>query len=84
MRGYLPKGFWAYVIRHPFSILYLARAGWSLRQEHWWRRAPFLPLPPREYWEFRLMTAFGATNPQMTAEAMVDAAKWSLRQRVGR
>ena len=28
----------------------------------WWRRAPFLPLPSREYVRFRLRTQYGATG----------------------
>jgi hypothetical protein len=27
----------------------------------WWRRAPFLPLPDRDYLAFRLETQYGAT-----------------------
>jgi hypothetical protein len=42
-------GLWPTVLRQCFR---LARPGW-------WRRAPFLPLPPRDYIRFRLTTAYG-------------------------
>ncbi|MGH9032584.1 MAG: hypothetical protein ACRDZV_10700 [Acidimicrobiia bacterium] len=28
----------------------------------WWRRAPFLPVPPRQYVRFRLRTQYGPTG----------------------
>ena len=31
-----------------------------LARPAWWRRAPFLPLPPADYLRFRLETAYGA------------------------
>jgi hypothetical protein len=30
----------------------------------WWRRAPFLPVPPREYLLFRLHTMYGFEWPR--------------------
>jgi hypothetical protein len=60
----------------------LARAGWRLRRTGWWRRPPFLPLPDREYWKFRLVTAAGSKATSLAPAAMVDAAKWSLLQSV--
>ena len=59
-----PAAWWlravAGVVRRPTlwptavgQVLRLARPGW-------WRRAPFLPLPDREYVRFRLQTAYGS------------------------
>jgi hypothetical protein len=79
------KKFWspglgAYLARHPSSGWMLARAGWRLRANGWWRRPPFMPLPDTTYWQFR-MTTYGASAATPLAPAvMVDAAKWSLRQ----
>jgi hypothetical protein len=28
----------------------------------WWRRRPFLPLPPTDYLRFRLQTAYGGAG----------------------
>jgi hypothetical protein len=68
-----------HVVRHPGDGLTLLRAGWHLRRRQWWRYAPFLPLPDRDYWRFRLVTAEGAERLP-SPRAMVDAAKWSLAQ----
>jgi len=76
-------GLAAYLVARPSRALVLARAGWRLRRRGWWRRAPFLPLPDAQYWEFRLRTAYGTTG-HATPHDLVDAARWSLRQPVGR
>lgn len=42
--------------------------GTALRQlsrlspDGWWRRAPFLPVPPADYIEFRLVTQYGGEH----------------------
>lgn len=30
-----------------------------LAPRHWWRRPPFLPVPPADYLEFRMVTQYG-------------------------
>ncbi len=47
---------------HPVRALRAVRAGWHFRARGWPRRPPFLPLPPREYLEWRLHTAYGSTG----------------------
>jgi hypothetical protein len=84
VRTYWTPGLARHLVRHPSHALTLWRAGWRLRREGWWRHAPFLPLPTAEYWAFRLTTVNGNPNLPIDPEAMVDAAKWSLRQPVGR
>ena len=44
--------------------------GWALVRFYcrliprdWWRRAPFLPVPPGEYVRWRLRTAYGKNRP---------------------
>jgi hypothetical protein len=74
----------AYLLRHPASSWALARAGWRLRRLRWWRRSPYLPLPDPTYWRFRVMTANGGVSTPLSPAAMCDAARWSLRQRVGK
>ncbi len=76
-------GLGAYLVRHPARGFVMARAGWRLRQRQWWRKPPFLPLPNSQYWEFRSVTAQGVET-LLTPHAMFEAAKWSLRQPVGR
>jgi len=73
-----------YLALRPGQLPVVIRAGWRLRARGWWRRAPFLPLPDRSYWNFRMMTATGSTNGPMSADDIIHAAQWSRRQRVGR
>ncbi|HEY1222355.1 MAG TPA: hypothetical protein VGE75_02520 [Acidimicrobiales bacterium] len=73
-----------YLARHPFASLVLVRAGWRLRRRGWWHHRPFVPVAPRDYWEFRLATATGDRGELPEFDDMVQAARWSLHQRVGR
>jgi len=73
-----------YLVRHPVKIATVVASAWGLRANGWWRRAPFLPLPDRGYWDFRVTTAMGSHGPAMGARDVVDAATWSRRQRVDR
>ena len=84
MNRFWAPGLGRYILRHPSSALPLALAGWRLRRRGWCRSAPFLPLPPVNYWAFRTTTVSGSSGSPLSPEAMVDAAKWSLRQSVGR
>ena len=74
----------AYLATRPREAIVVARAGWRLRRAAWWRRAPFLPLPDERYWAFRMLTAFGSAPSRATPAQLVDAARWSMRQRVGK
>jgi len=47
---------------HPVRAVRAVRAGMKFRARDWMRRRPFLPLPPREYIEWRLHTAYGPTG----------------------
>lgn len=84
MNGWWPKGLTLFLIRHPAQAVTLSRAGWALRRDGWWRNAPYLPLPDAKYWHFRLVTANGEVSEGPNVEAMVSAAEWSLRQRIGK
>ncbi len=84
VRRWLVPGLGTYLLRHPSDVTVLGRAGWRFRARAWWRHAPFLPLPDPAYWRFR-MTTYGADGATPTsARAMVDAARWTLRQPVSR
>jgi hypothetical protein len=41
----------------------LRQAG-RLARPRWWRRAPFLPVPDREYLRFRFETQYGNAPPE--------------------
>jgi len=47
---------------HPVRAVHAVRAGMKFRARDWMKRRPFLPLPPREYIEWRLHTAYGSTG----------------------
>jgi hypothetical protein len=73
-----------YLRRHPSKVPVVIRAGWRLRARQWWRRAPFLPVPSEAYWNFRMVTALGSTSAVLSGREVVEAATWSLHQRVER
>ena len=54
----------------------LIRLAWSFRARAWWRRAPFLPLPPREYMRWRMFTAYGDADAVPPANDVVRFARW--------
>ena len=51
------------------QIFVLARRGW-------WRRPPFLPLPGRDYIEFRLQTAYGDGRRAPDAADVIGYLEW--------
>lgn len=58
---------WATAVR---QVRVLARPGW-------WRRAPFLPVPDRDYLRFRLLTAYGGDGTaEPTADDLVAYLHW--------
>ncbi len=57
----------------------LVRAGWRFRRRGWWHRAPFLPLPAREYIRWRTYTAYGDADAIPTADEIIRYARWAVR-----
>jgi hypothetical protein len=84
VRGIDLKQLTRHLLLHPREVPVVAGATWRLRAAKWWRRAPFLPLPDRAYWNFRVVTANGSTKRSLSVDDVVSFAKWSRRQRVGR
>ncbi len=54
----------------------LMRLTWSFRARDWWRRPPFLPLPPREYMRWRMFTAYGDEDAVPPVDDIVNFARW--------
>jgi hypothetical protein len=54
----------------------LLRLAWSFRARGWWRRFPFLPIPPREYMRWRMFTAYGDEAAVPPADDVVSFARW--------
>jgi len=54
-----------------------------LARPGWWRRAPFLPVPDREYLAFRFTTQYGGAAPD--ARDLVAYLEWCrAMERAGR
>jgi hypothetical protein len=62
----------------------MMRMGWRFRARRWWRRPPFLPLPPSEYLEWRLHTAYGDTGREPSVEEMERYVRWANHLHRGR
>ena len=54
----------------------LLRLAWSFRARDWWRRPPFLPVPPREYMRWRMFTAYGDADAIPPVDDVVNFARW--------
>ena len=61
---------------NPRLALDLARLAWSFRARDWYRRPPFLPLPPREYVRWRMVTAYGDPDAVPPLDDVVRFARW--------
>lgn len=75
------RGLVEHLRRHPGDAVVLARAAWRLRRRGWWWRWPFLPVPGRAYWRFRVATATGREDGRLGVEEVVRAARWSVSQK---
>ena len=69
----------ARVLRSPRALGALMGAAWRFRARSWWRRPPFLPLPPRSYLEWRLHTAYGDGGRAPTADELSRFLGWANR-----
>jgi hypothetical protein len=49
---------------------------WAMRARGWYRRPPFLPLPPAEYLRWRMYTAFGDEAALPDAAEVLRYARW--------
>ena len=63
----------------PRLLIGLVRAAWRFRARGWWRRPPFLPLPDREYLEWRMHTAYGDDGRAPTADELHRYIRWANR-----
>ena len=59
------------------QLLRLARPGW-------WRHAPFLPLPDRDYLRFRLETQYGDPDHSIEPADIVAYLRWCRTSNVHR
>jgi hypothetical protein len=54
----------------------LVRVAWRMRARGWYRRPPFLPLPPERYLAWRMHTAFGDERYRPDAAELERYAAW--------
>ena len=66
---------------NPALAVDLVRVAWRFRRRHWWRRAPFLPVPDRTYVRWRMHTAYGDPDAVPPAAELIRYARWVGRQR---
>jgi hypothetical protein len=71
---YLRLGLKALV--RPRLAVDLLRLAWSFRARNWWRRPPFLPLPPRDYMQWRMFTAYGDEQAIPPVNDVANFARW--------
>ena len=64
-------------IRRPRLLASMAGAAWRFRARGWWRRFPFLPVPPREYLEWRIHTAYGDDGADPTIDDLDRYLRWA-------
>ena len=57
----------------------LLRVAWRFRARGWYRRFPFLPLPPRDYVRWRMYTAYGDEDAVPPARDVIRYARWATR-----
>jgi hypothetical protein len=49
---------------------------WAFRATGWYRRPPFLPIPPREYTRWRMYTAYGQESAVPPVKDVIRFARW--------
>src|SRR5258705_13214442 len=54
----------------------LLRLAWSFGARDWYRHPPFLPIPPRDYMQGRMFTAYGDERAIPAGDDVVNFARW--------
>jgi len=49
---------------------------WRMAEPGWWSRPPYVPLPARGLWEFRMTTAYGSPDAVPVADDIVSYLTW--------
>ena len=61
---------------NPRIAVDLLSLAWAMRSRHWYRVAPFLPLPPPEYLRWRMYTAYGDERALPPVRDVLRYARW--------
>ena len=68
-------------IRRPRTIPYMLQAAWAFRARGWYRRPPFLPIPPTSYLRWRMETAYGDPDADPSDDEIERYLVWTSRMR---
>ncbi len=71
-------------LRRPRLLPSLLNAAWRFRARDWYRRWPFLPLPPQAYLAWRWHTAYGAGAAGPDAHELERYLNWTSGMRRSR
>jgi hypothetical protein len=71
-------------LRRPRLVAPLLGAAWRFRARDWYRRPPFLPLPPPKYLAWRLHTAYGDEDHTPEAGELERYLRWAAWMRAGK
>ncbi|HEX7051475.1 MAG TPA: hypothetical protein VF188_14815 [Longimicrobiales bacterium] len=63
----------------PRLLYLLLRTAWRFRARDWNRRPPFLPLPPAEYLDWRMHTAYSDAGVRPPIEHVGRYLRWAVR-----
>lgn len=66
----------ATLLQHPSLWPSALRQARLLVPTRWWTRRPFLPLPSKEYLEFRIVTQYGDPSHRPEAQDVLDYLRW--------
>ena len=64
------------VMAHPRLWMTALRQARRVVPPGWWRRRPFMPLPTREYMEFRLLTQYGDIAHRPEPRDVLNYLQW--------
>ncbi|MFW6199747.1 MAG: hypothetical protein ACOC8K_04165 [Gemmatimonadota bacterium] len=59
----------------------LLATAWAFRARGWYRKFPFLPVPPRSYVRWRLETAYGDSEVVPPADEVARFIRWARQMR---
>ena len=59
----------------------LLATAWRFRQRGWFRRPPFLPLPPADYMRWRMHTAYGDEQHMPSVRELEAYVRWAANMR---
>ena len=71
----------AAVATHPPLWITACRQYRSALPRRWWSRRPFLPIPPRDYVRFRVLTQYGSVDHRIEAVDVLNYLSWCKTNR---